>query len=357
MRLAFITVGDARRHTGGYLYHARVFAGLRSQGFVIDEISASAAPLEDQLIVAASFGATFDPRPYDAVVIDALARGVCGAWIERWRVLHPVVVLVHQLPSVAEADRTQIEHEQKLEAPLLGADRLIAVSQHGREILLERGVPAQRIAVVSPGFDRLPVASAQVLHQRLPTEPLQALCVAQWIARKGLTTLLNAWQQLAPANAVLELIGETDADPEYAAQVEALLAMIPAERVIVRGPVADDALQQAYRSADLFVLPSRFEGYGMVYAEALAHGLPIVACNVGPVPALITSQAGVFVPPDDPHALAQALDRLLHDPSLRDRLASGARHRAAALPRWADTTRRFAQVITEAISGSGCRSA
>jgi glycosyltransferase involved in cell wall biosynthesis len=353
MRLAFITVGNARRHTGGYLYHARVFAGLRSQGFTIDEISASAAPLADQLAVAAAFGTTFDPQPYDAVVIDALARGVCGAWIEHWRAIRPVVALVHQLPSVAEADRAQIEREQALEAPLLAADRLIAVSQHGRDMLIDRGVPAARIAVVSPGFDRLPVEPVQVPYQRLPNQPLRVLCVAQWIARKGLTTLIRAWQQLAPVGAVLELIGETDADPDYARQVAKLLAALPAEQVIVRGPVADEVLQQAYRGADLFVLPSRFEGYGMVYAEALAHGLPIVACNVGPVPALITAQAGVFVPPDDPAALAQALDRLLHDPSTRDRLASGALQRAAALPSWADTTRLFAQAITEASGGSG----
>jgi glycosyltransferase involved in cell wall biosynthesis len=357
MRLAFITVGNARRHTGGYLYHARVFAGLRSQGFVIDQISASAALLEDQLAVAAAFGARFDPQPYDVVVIDALARGVCGAWVARWRAIRPVVVLVHQLPSVAEAERAQIEREQALEAPLLEADRVIAVSEHGRDMLIERGVPAARIAVVSPGFDRLPVEPAQVPRERLPDEPLRVLCVAQWIVRKGITTLITAWQQLAAVDAVLELIGETDADPDYATHVEKLLAAIPAERVIVRGPVADDALQQAYRRADLFVLPSRFEGYGMVYAEALAHGLPIVACNVGPVPALITPQAGMFVPPDDPPALAQAIDRLLHDPSIRARLASGARQRAAALPRWADTTRRFGQAIMQASSGSGSRSA
>ncbi|HEY0738434.1 MAG TPA: glycosyltransferase family 4 protein [Herpetosiphonaceae bacterium] len=347
MRVAFITVGDARRHTGGYLYHARVFAGLRAQGFVIDEISASAASLADQL--AAAFGATFEPQRYDVVVVDALARGVCGPWIERWRRVRPVVAMVHQLPSVAEADLAQIEREQMLEAPLLGADRLIAVSEHGRAILLARGVAAERIAVVSPGFDRLPIAPAQPPRRRGPDAPLRVLCVAQWIARKGLTTLIAAWEQLETTSAVLELIGETEADPSYAAEVRAHVARIPAERVIVRGAVTDDALQQAYHSADLFVLPSRFEGYGMVYAEALAHGLPIIACDVGPVPALITRQAGIFVPPDDPAALARALDRVLRDPLLRAQLAAGATERAAELPSWNDTARLFAQALTQAV--------
>lgn len=357
MRVAFITVGDAQRHTGGYLYHARVFAGLREQGFGIDEISASAAPLVDQLAAAATFGAAFDPQLYDVVVIDALARGVCSPWIERWRALRPVVAMVHQLPSVAEAEPAQIEREQALEAPLLLADRLIAVSEHGREILIARGVAAERIAVVSPGFDRLPLAPTQEHRRRSPDEPLRVLCVAQWIARKGLTTLIDAWEQLAPTNAVLELIGETEADPAYAAEVKSRLARLPAQWVMVRGALTDDALQQAYRGADLFVLPSRFEGYGMVYAEALAHGLPIVACAVGPVPALITQQAGIFVPPDDPPALAQALARLLHDSRLRAQLATGALRRAAELPGWDNTTRRFGRVLSQAVGASDDRGA
>lgn len=357
MRVAFITVGDARRHTGGYLYHARVFAGLRAQGFVIDEISASAAPLSDQLATTAAFGAAFDPQIYDVVVIDALARAVCGPWIERWRAVRPVVAMVHQLPSVAEAEPAQIEREQALESPLLRVDRVIAVSDHGREMLIGRGVAAARIAVVSPGFDRLPIAPSQESRRRTPDEPLRVLCVAQWIARKGLTTLIDAWKQLELAHAVLELIGETAADPVYAAQLRARLVRIPQERVIVRGAVTDDALQQAYRSADLFVLPSRFEGYGMVYAEALAHGLPIIACDVGPVPALITARAGMFVPPDDPTALAQVLARVLHDSALRDRLSAGALRRAVALPSWDDTTRQFAQALRQAVGESGDRGA
>ncbi|MBV9789238.1 MAG: glycosyltransferase family 4 protein [Chloroflexi bacterium] len=357
MRVAFITVGNAQRLTGGYLYHARVFDGLRAQGLMIDEISASDAPLEAQLAASAAFGAAFEPQLYDVIVIDALARGVCGPWIERWRTLRPVVAMVHQLPSVAEAESAQIVREQQLEAPLLRADRLIAVSEHGREILIACGAPADRVAIVSPGFDRLPIQPKQARDRRVQDEPLRVLCVAQWIARKGLTTLIAAWQQLRPADAVLELIGETDADPEYAREVQALLAGLAAEQVIVRGVVTDDELQQAYGRADLFVLPSRFEGYGMVYAEALAHGLPIVACDVGPVPALITPQAGLFVPPDDASALAQSLARLLHDPALRAQLSAGAIGRAAALPDWAETTRRFAEVLTQAASEASNRSA
>jgi len=346
MYIAFITVGNPQRRTGGYLYHARLFEGLRAQGVQTDEIVASGAALDEQTAAAERFGVGFDLQRYHVIVIDALARGVCAKWVKQWQTIRPVVVLVHQLPSAAEADDEQIAAEQALEAPLLRADRLIAVSTHGRDMLTARGVSPDRIAVVSPGYDRLPAAGLDKVPQ--VAGAVQALCVAQWLPRKGITTLVEAWNRSAWPQATLELIGETDADPAYTAAVEAIIKRAPPGAVVVRGVVSDAELQQAYASADFFVLPSRFEGYGMVYAEAMAYGLPIIACDTGPVPELVGPAAGLFVPPDHVAALTAALDRLVRDAALRRQLATGARQRVAALPRWEDTVTRFWQVLIEA---------
>lgn len=354
-RVALLTVGDTARLTGGYLYHARVIAGLRERGLSVDQLSVCAAELAAQLAAASRFGAAFDPARYDVVIVDALARGVYGSHIAAWQARRPVVALVHQLPSIAETAPALVRAEAEREAPLLGADRLIAVSEHGRQLLIERGVPAGRIAVISPGFDRLPAPPADDSSQLDAGQPLRVLCVAQWIPRKGITTLLEAWRRLAPPDAVLELIGERSADPPYAAEVDALLEALPAGAVRVHGAVDDTALSAAYRRAHLFALPSRFEGYGMVYAEALAHGLPVVACMVGPVPALITPEAGIVVPPDDPGALAEALGRLLGDSALRARLAAGARRRAAALPSWSAAADSFERLILDVIAARAIR--
>ncbi|MCU0490764.1 MAG: glycosyltransferase family 4 protein [Chloroflexaceae bacterium] len=352
MHIAFITVGDTARLTGGYLYHARVFAGLPSHGIQVTEVVASGASLAQQLAAAASFGIQFDPRPFDVLVVDALARAVCAPWLDAWRAQRPLVAMVHELPSIANNS----PDEQEREAPLLRADRLIAVSRHGQHLLEQRGVPPERIRVVSGGCDGAGVFIAEDAESAekktetsMPSVPSVAniLCVAQWIPRKGIASLVRAWGGQPRPGALLELIGEADADAAYAAEVRAALAAAhPAAPVLVHGPVSDAALTAAYRRASLFALPSRYEGYGIVYAEALRHGLPVLACDVGPVPELVGG-AGLLVPPDDDTALAAALSRLLTDAELRMRLSAAARARAASLPTWDDAVAGFAGVLKE----------
>ena len=311
MRVAFVTVGDTERLTGGYLYNARVLLGLRENGVEIEEIVPCGASLEEQEESASRLGTALEPRHFDVIVVDALARIVSAPHLDRWRKERPVVAMVHELPSVA-APKAVLDREREYEEPLLRAEILISVSPHGASILEERGVPAARIRVVPPGFDRLPKGDGTGLPVR-NDETVRALCVAQWIPRKGIVDLVRAWTLHERSGAVLELVGETDADPVYAASVRAAIADATEGSITVSGPVDDAALAVAYATADLFVLPSRYEGYGVVYAEALAHGVPVVACNVGPVPEVVGEEAALLVPPDDVEALCGVLDLLLND--------------------------------------------
>jgi glycosyltransferase involved in cell wall biosynthesis len=101
------------------------------------------------------------------------------------------------------------------------------------------------------------------------------------------------------------------------------------------------ALQSQYHAADVFVLPSYYEGYGMALAEALSHGLPVVSSNAGAIPTTVPADAGVLVPPGDAAALADALRRVLTDDALRSSLTAAARTAASALPTWDDAVDRF----------------
>jgi glycosyltransferase involved in cell wall biosynthesis len=355
-RIAFVTVGDTARLTGGYLYHREVFARLRAAGVVVDEHVASGAALGEQLAAAEGFGRRFDPAPYDVVVVDALARAVCAPWLDAWRAQRPLVAMVHELPSIAAGDDGQrtaddgkahdaslaLADERAREAPLLRADRLIAVSEDGARILAARGVDPARIVVASGGLDRLSLASAVQTpapnHATSQSPSQVVLCVAQWIPRKGLLELAQAWAQVARPGWRLELLGEENADPAYATEVRAVLAVAPAGSALVRGPVADDELRAAYGSAAIFALPARYEGYGIAFAEALFFGLPVVGCAVGPVPALVGPSAGLLVPPGDVQALAAALARLMAEQPLREAMAVAALSRAATLPTWSACT-------------------
>jgi glycosyltransferase involved in cell wall biosynthesis len=112
-------------------------------------------------------------------------------------------------------------------------------------------------------------------------------------------------------------------------------------RIILAGERAPQAVGAAYRAADLFVLPSFHEGYGMVYAEAMAHGLPIVATTAGAIPETVPREAGLLVAPGDPTALAQAVRLLIAQPAIATRLAAGSRAAGSRLPDWRQTTERW----------------
>ncbi|HSK99125.1 MAG TPA: glycosyltransferase [Rubrobacteraceae bacterium] len=345
MRVAFVTVGDTNRSTGGYLYHARVFAELRKRGVEIREIVPCGASPAEQREATSRTGLDIDSGYFDVIVVDALARIVCAPHLDRWREGCPVVAMVHELPSVAgSGEASEREHEE----PLLRSECLISVSEHGKSTLQARGVPPERIRVIPPGFDRLPSGSVARRYER-GGAVVRALCVAQWIPRKGILDLVRAWTLRERRGAALLLVGETDADPDYAEAVYAAIAEAPGASVTVAGSVDDEMLADAYAGADLFALPSRYEGYGIVYAEALAHGLPVIACDVGPVPALVGEEAALLVPTGDVGALCGALDLLVRDADLRDRMSAAARSRARELPRWEDTIIGFLGVLREVV--------
>jgi glycosyltransferase involved in cell wall biosynthesis len=328
-------VGDTDRKTGGYLYNARLISGLRKRGYEVEEIVACGASFEEQRGGARRLGSTFYPYAYDAIVIDALARIAVCPHLDLWRASRPVVALVHELPSVAEGERGY-------EEPLLRSDRLVAVSDHGREVLLDRGIEEGRIHVVEPGFDGVPTDDVTYAER---AGSLRVLCVAQWIPRKEILTLVEAWTLNERPGAVLQLVGETDADREYATRVRTAIDAAPSGSIVVSGRVDDAALAGAYAAADVFVLVSRYEGYGIVYAEALARGLPIIACNIGPVPELVGRGAAILIHPDDRVALSAALDLLLGDAALRATMSRAALRRASSLRRWEDTVAAFEAVL------------
>lgn len=341
MRLAFVTVGDTARKVGGHRYNARLLSGLRARGIEVQEIVASEESTQAQRAASSGLEERLWPEGLDAILVDALARVACAPHLDRWRETTPVVALVHEMPSVAEPG----DAERAPEEPLLRADRLVCISRHAASILEERGAPADRIHVVPPGLERPP---GLTLDEKATP---RVLCVAQWIPRKNITGLVESWKMLhetmSDTRAVLELVGENEADPDYAARVREISS--GAEGVVVRGPIDEEELRRAYSGASIFALPSLYEGYGMVCAEAMSHGLPVVAFDTGPVPEVV-GDAGLLVEPGDTAGLSEALRALIRDPALRHKLSEKALRRAGELPGWREAVDGFLAVLEAAIS-------
>jgi glycosyltransferase involved in cell wall biosynthesis len=158
--------------------------------------------------------------------------------------------------------------------------------------------------------------------------------------------LIDALSELRDRDWHLACVGDLHRDPETVTAVERQIERLRlGARVSLLGELDGAALARCYERADLFVLPSYFEGYGMALAEALAHGLPIVSTTGGAIPETVPAAASVLVPPGDDRALARALAQLLDDPGERARLAAAAVAARAALPTWQEACAKFAVAL------------
>jgi glycosyltransferase involved in cell wall biosynthesis len=164
--------------------------------------------------------------------------------------------------------------------------------------------------------------------------------------RKGHALLIEALAGLADRDWRLLCIGSLERDSDAAAGLRAAIVRHGLDaRVTLAGEWPPEQLGDAYRAADVFVLPTYHEGYGMAFAEALAHGLPIVATSGGAVPDTVPATTGLLVPPGDVPALRTALARILDEPALRGDLAAGAARAGAALPDWGECVARWGAAL------------
>ncbi|MFZ0699050.1 MAG: glycosyltransferase family 4 protein [Thermoplasmata archaeon] len=210
---------------------------------------------------------------------------------------------------------------------LAGADRVVALTAPEARSLASLGVDRDRIRIIPNGIELEDFLPPRTVARRVG--PLRILYVGRIdTEQKGLEDLLRAIAELGRATEVsLRVVGE---DWGAAPTLRILSRRLGIESVVVwTGVVSPAALREEYASADLFVLPSRFEPFGIVLLEAMASGLPVIATRVGGIPEVVTDgRTGVLVPPRDPSALAAALGRLANDSELRTHMGNEGRARA-----------------------------
>jgi glycosyltransferase involved in cell wall biosynthesis len=332
-------IDDPARVSGGNRYDREVCDALRDAGWTVAEIAAPGRWPRPGARSLGSLARSLDAVPDGGLVlVDGLVASAAAAVLvpraERLR----LVVLVHMVfggDAVAERDEAAV---------LTSARAVVTTSDWTRSRLLDRyGLGPARVHVAPPGSDPAPIGPGTPDGEHL-------LCVGTLSSTKGQDVLLAALAAIPGPAWRCTLVGPLDRDPRFVAGLRRQAARAGiSDRLRIAGPRTGADLRAEYRSADLLVVPSRTETYGMVVTEALAAGLPVLATEVGGIPeALGRTPAGVpglLVPPEDAPALRAALVRWLTDADLRRRLRRAALRRRGTLTDWRTTGDRIAAVL------------
>jgi glycosyltransferase involved in cell wall biosynthesis len=339
--VCFVLPGRPETPTGGFLYDRHMLRAMRAEGRLggclvlpgdYPNPSKQARDAASRMLRELPEGAR--------LLVDGLAFSPLLDAFETEAERLPIYALVHHPlcdeTGLAPQDRAKLfERERRALALACG---VVVTSRHTAARLADFGVPAERMRVVRPGVDGTR-RRRKSSFSRLPV----LLCVASLTARKGQDVLLRALAGLRRFAWRLLLVGPVR-DAAFAGLLRRLARGLRInDRVCFRGVVGSAELARLYRAADLFVLPSRHEGFGIAIAEAIACGLPVIASDVGGIPEAVAGARFRLVPPSDVAALAAALRSAL---SARPFAGPLWRTPVDARPRcWATAGREFVEAL------------
>lgn len=344
-RAELVTAGSSTARSGGSIYNRRIAESLRARGWTVALHELEGAYPEPDRAARQCAADTFSSLPdgvptiVDGLVFSALPDVMAAAASRR-----PLVPVIH-LPIADEIglDPATVERFADRERrALASATRVVITGRATIDLLSRYAIPADRIRIVEPGTDRRPFARGS------GSTEVHLLSVAALTPGKGHLTLLRALAPLADVPWRLTCVGSTTRHP---ATVDGLQAMLRdtriAAKVCLDGEADRDALAAAYDAADVFVLATLRETYGMAVAEAVACGLPVIASSTGAIADLLGNGVGLLVPPGEVEPLTAALAQVLTDPGLRARLSDAARRKSPCLPTWDGAAAGLSRLLEE----------
>jgi len=347
-RLTLALPGDINTLTGGYLYDKRLLAELSAQGWDISTLSLDARfPSVDDAVKQATTEKLAGVPVERDLVVDGLALGALGSHVQTVTAKRSFIALVHH-PLALESG-LEPEEARRLrdsEATALGhAKGVVVTSPTTRQTLIDQyGVAAGQITVIEPGVDRPTVLPT--CNQSDDNRPLKLLTVGALVPRKGFDVLIKALSKLSAVAWTLDVVGDDQRSVQTATYLKQLIKQLGlADRIRLAGAQPTETLANYYRQADIFVLASQYEGYGMAYTEAFAWGLPVIGTDGGAGAQTLNTPAARIVAVNDIAHLTKVLGDVMTDPRQRADMQHAARQHAKTLPTWPSAAALFAQAI------------
>jgi len=343
MRVGLTLYGDLDTRSGGFHYDRKLVEGLRRAGDTVEVLELPWRSYVRGLVDGV------DPcfpeqlrADVDVMLQDELAHpSLVG--VNR-RLPYPVVSVVHHLR--ASEPRRLSPLYRRIEGQYLSTVAgAVCNSTVTREAVTRLGVDPTATVVAPPAGDRFD-PDDPAPPTRADGEPLRVVFVGNVTPRKGLDTLV-AGMAAADATVDLTVVGRL-LDADHVASVRSAVDRSGLDGCVrFRGELSDEELGAVFRSSHALAVPSRYEGFGIVYLEAMSFGLPVVASQAGGATDLVTDgETGLSVPPDDPAAVAAALETLADD-ERRIRMGQAARERYERHPDWAETTARVRGLLAD----------
>jgi glycosyltransferase involved in cell wall biosynthesis len=338
MKIGLIIYGSLETMSGGYLYDRQAVSYLRSRGDDVQVVSlrsgSYAHHLTDNLRVRL-------PHNFDLVIEDELVHASLLAANalhhgSRFQKLYPVISLVHNLHSSEHRPAWQNALYREIERlHLRSVDGFIFNSSITHASVHALVGDDRPYVIATPGGDRLGSLTAdQVQARAFEPGPLRLLFLANVIPLKGLHVVLDALSRLPPGACVLDVIGSLGVEPAYARDMQKRAASL-SQPVAFHGTLDHQELAKRIEQAQVLVLPSFYEGFGIAYLEAMAFGQPVIGTFAGAIPQLVTNgENGYLIAPGDASALAQRIQQLAADRALLSRLSEGALRHFQAQPTW-----------------------
>lgn len=348
MKVGFVIYGSLDTLSGGYLYDRKLVEYLRSQGDTVEIISLPwrnyAAHLMD------NFSFRLGRQEFDILIQDELNHpSLIRANQGKHR--YPIISLVHHLRSSELRPGWQNAFYRWVEKKYLQSVDGFIFNSRTTERVVHDLVEERKPGIVAyPPTDRFgaPILEEEI-KDRAQTGPLRILFLGNVIYRKGLHTLLQAISR-QPSAFCVDVVGSLTSEPPYAKLIQELIALKNlASSVFLHGSLDAAPLIERLKQAHVLVVPSSYEGFGIVYLEGMCFGLPAIGTTAGAAGEVIEhGRTGYLIPPDDATSLAAHLTSLAEDRGLLTRLSLNARERYLRQPGWTDTAasiREFLRVM------------